>query len=216
MNAGKRVGIYCRVSTKEQTPENQLLDLRRYCKARGWQIVAQCVDHGISGAKDDRQALKEVMSLARKRKIDVLLVWRFDRFARSLANLVNSLEELRRLGVDFVSYQENIDTSSPQGKLMFGVMASLAEFERALIRERVLAGLRRAKEHGKRLGRAPVEIDNAKLRTMRQMGHSVRQIGTALGISKSLVARLLSTKPHRIMAAGSVGALSSNPVSIRQ
>src|SRR4051812_42068965 len=112
--AMKRVGIYARVSTKDQTTENQLLDLRKYCEARGWQITAECVDHGISGAKDDRPALKEVMGLARKRKIDTLLVWRFDRFARSLSHLVNTLEELKGLGIDFVSYQESIDTATPQ------------------------------------------------------------------------------------------------------
>src|SRR6185437_7302750 len=141
-----RIGIYCRVSTKEQTAENQLLDLRKYCDARGWQIAAEYVDSGISGAKDSRPQLKLVMEAVRKRKIDALLVWRFDRFARSLPHLVNTLEELRGLGVDFVSYQESIDTSTPQGRMMFGVMASLAEFERSLIRDRVMAGLRRAKE----------------------------------------------------------------------
>src|ERR1039458_6687821 len=120
----KRVGMYCRVSTKDQTTENQLLDLRKYCEARGWQIVVECIDHGISGARDDRPQLNAIMDLARKRKIDTLLVWRFDRFARSLLHLVNSLEELRRLGVDFVSYQESVDTPTAQGRMVFGVMAS--------------------------------------------------------------------------------------------
>src|ERR1035438_4730717 len=121
MEMKKRVGIYARVSTKEQTTENQLLDLRKYCEARGWQIVAECIDHGISGAKDDRPQLKAVMDLARKRKIDTLLVWRFDRFARSLAHLVNSMEELRRLGVDFGSFRRLMRTSSAQGRMVFGV-----------------------------------------------------------------------------------------------
>jgi DNA invertase Pin-like site-specific DNA recombinase len=191
----KRVGIYARVSTKDQTSENQLLDLRKYCEARGWQIVAECADNAVSGSKDNRPQLRAAMELVRKRKIDVLLVWRFDRFARSLSHLVNSLEEVRSLGVDFVSFQESIDTASPQGRMMFGVMASLAEFERALIRERVMAGLRRAREHGKTLGRRPIRVDTAALRELRKKGHSVRQIGLQLGISKSLAAELVSTIP---------------------
>ena len=200
----KRIGIYARVSTKDQTSENQLLDLRKYCEARGWQIVAECVDDGISGAKDNRPQLKAIMDLCRKRKIDALLVWRFDRYARSLSHLVNSLEELRSLGIDFMSYQESIDTATPQGRMMFGVMASLAEFERALIRERVMAGLRRAKERGKRLGRQPVSVDALKLAGLRQEGKSVRQIGAALGISKSLAAKLVSTIPLPFQVIGPV------------
>lgn len=188
----KTVGIYARVSTKDQTTENQLLDLRKYCEARGWQIKAECVDRGISGAKDDRPQLKAIMELARKRKIDILLVWRFDRFARSLANLVNSLDELRGLGVDFASYQENIDTTTAQGKMLFGIFASIAEFERALIVERVLSGLRRAKAQGTRLGRPVVVKDQTEAREFQRNGMSVRQIALKLGISKSGVGRLLS------------------------
>ena len=188
----KRVGLYCRVSTKDQTTENQLLDLRKYCQARGWQIEAECVDEGISGAKDDRPALLKILGLARKRKIDILLVWRFDRFARSLAHLVNSLEELRKLGVDFVSYQESVDTSTPQGRMVFGVMASLAEFERALIQERIRAGLRRAKAHGSKLGRPALTVDPAKAQQLRNEGHSLRQIAKALSVGKSTVERLLA------------------------
>lgn len=186
-----RVGVYCRVSTKDQTTENQLLDLRKYCQARGWQITAECMDEGISGAKDDRPALKQVMDLARKRKIDAVLVWRFDRFARSLAHLVNSLEELRRLGVEFVSYQESIDTSTAQGRMVFGVMASLAEFERALIQERIRSGLRRARSHGKQLGRPKVSVDRATALRMHQEGRSLRQIAQDIGTTKSTLSRLL-------------------------
>jgi DNA invertase Pin-like site-specific DNA recombinase len=195
----KRVGIYARVSTKDQTTENQLLDLRKYCEARGWHIAAECIDNGISGTKDDRPQLKAVMELARKRKIDILLVWRFDRFARSLANLVNSLEELRGLGVDFASFQENIDTTSAQGKMLFGIFASIAEFERALIVERVLAGLRRAKAQGKRLGRPLVVRDNSQALNLKAGGLSIREIAAKLGTSKSSVARMLSQQsPARI------------------
>lgn len=195
MEPSKRVGIYARVSTRDQTTENQLLDLRKHCEARGWQIVAECTDNGISGAKDDRPQLKAIMNLARKRKLDILLVWRFDRFARSLTHLVNSLEELRRLGVDFVSYQESIDTSTPQGRMVFGVMASLAEFERALIQERIKAGLRRAKAHGKQAGphRAGVNMDT--LNRMRLEGQSLRQMASAFCVSRMTISRLLSQIP---------------------
>lgn len=207
----KRVGIYARVSTKDQTTENQLLDLRKYCEARGWQIAAECVDQGISGAKDDRPALKEIMGLAKKRKIDTLLVWRFDRFARSLAHLVNSLEELRRLGVDFVSYQENVDTSSAQGRMVFGVMASLAEFERALIQERIRSGLRRAASQGKRIGRPTVTIDPAEARRLREAGRSLREIASALSVGKGTVERLLrlSQNPPENSRIESVGVVAA-------
>jgi len=204
MKMKKRVGIYARVSTKDQTTENQLLDLRKYCEARGWQIAAECIDHGISGAIDDRPQLKAVMDLARKRKIDTLLVWRFDRFARSLAHLVNSLEELRRLGVDFVSYQESVDTSTPQGRMVFGVMASLAEFERALIQERIKAGVRRAQTQGKRLGRPKTSVDPARAHQLRQEGRSLRQIASVLSIGKGTVERLLGVSQNPILNAAAV------------
>src|ERR1043165_9746303 len=116
MKSEKRVGLYCRVSTNHgQTTENQLLDLRKYCEARGWVIVAECEDTGICGAYHDRPQLRAIMELARKRKIEVLLVWHWDRFARSLSHLVYTLDELQRLGVQFVSYQQQIDTDTPQG-----------------------------------------------------------------------------------------------------
>jgi len=182
-----RVGIYARVSTKDQTTENQLLDLRRYCESREWKVVGEFVDHGISGAKDDRPALKEIMTLARKRKVDVILVWRFDRFARSLPHLVNTLEELRILGVDFVSYQESIDTSTPQGRMMFGIMASLAEFERCLIRDRVMAGIRRAREEGKQLGRPKLTWDVSKALKMRAEGCSYQKIADTLSVNISTI-----------------------------
>jgi DNA invertase Pin-like site-specific DNA recombinase len=192
----RRVAIYCRVSTKDQTTENQLHDLRNHCESRNWKIVAEHCDNGMSGTKDDRPQLKAVMELARKRKIDILLVWRFDRFARSLAHLVNTLEELRSLGVDFVSYQEAVDTSTPQGRMVFGVMASLAEFERSLIAERVVAGLRRAKAQGKALGRPKVSIDASRARELRLEGRSFREIASALSASRSTVGRLLSQNPR--------------------
>jgi len=193
----KRVGIYCRVSTKDQNPENQLLDLRKYCNARGWKIAGEFTDLGYSGSKENRPQLDAVMNLARKRKIDLLLVWRFDRFARSLPHLIRVLEELKSRGVEFVSYQENIDTSTPQGRMFFGIVGSIAEFERSIIVERILAGLRRAKEKGKRLGRPEVDKSLSEALRMRQDGLSYREIGNTLAIGKSTVSRLLSQKPHQ-------------------
>ncbi len=203
MDKKKRVAIYSRVSTYEQNPETQLIELRRYCEARGWEPEEFC-DRGISGAKgeDKRPSLKALMDAVRKRKFDVVLVWRFDRFARSLPHLVNSLEELKNLNVDFVSYQESIDTSTSQGRLMFGVMASLAEFERSLIRDRVMAGLNRARSEGKRLGRPKTLIDSKRLLTLKAKGLGVRGIAKELGISKDTVCRLLScpNNPPQISA----------------
>ena len=149
----KRIAVYARVSTSDQSTESQLLDLRRYVRERGWDIFKEYVDEGISGTKDSRPALNELMDDARKRRFDVVLVWRFDRFARSTKHLILALEEFKNLGVDFVSFQENIDTSSPLGSAIFTIISAVAQLERDIIAERVKAGLRRARENGKKLGR---------------------------------------------------------------
>ena len=195
----KKVGIYARVSTREQNADNQLLDLRKYCDARGWTVVGEFVDVGISGAKESRPKLQELLTLAKRRQIDVLLVWRFDRFARSLNHLINTLEELRGRGVEFVSYQEAIDTATPQGRMFFGIVASIAEFERSLIVERIHSGLRRARARGVSLGRPTVPKDNAKALKLRQEGRTLVEIGQVLGIGKSTVARMLSQKPSQLL-----------------
>ncbi len=185
----KRVAIYARVSTKDQTTENQLLDLREYCKRREWVIAQEFVDEGVSGAKEIRPQLTGLMNMARKRKVDIVLVWRFDRFARSLKHLINALAEFTSWGIDFVSYGDAIDTTSPQGKLHFHMISAFSEFERELIRDRVNSGLRRARERGIRLGRPNVSWDVDKAREMRARGVSVRSIAKLLGVSKSLVAK---------------------------
>jgi len=146
-----RVALYARVSTTEQSTDSQLLDLRRYVRERGWDIFREFVDEGISGTKDSRPALNELMNDAKKRRFGVVLVWRFDRFARSTKHLILALEEFKNLGIDFVSYQENIDTSSPLGSAIFTIISAVAQLERDIIAERVKAGLRRAKENGKKL-----------------------------------------------------------------
>ena len=186
-----RVAVYARVSTDDQTADNQLLDLRRYCQERGWEVVEEFVDRGISGTKDRRPALDRLMDVVRKRQVDVVLVWRFDRFARSVKQLVLALEELRRLGVGFVSYQENVDTNSPLGQAIFTIIAAMAELERNIIVERVRAGLRRARDEGKILGRPKAEVDEAKLIALRERGLSLRQIARSMDVGKSTVSRAL-------------------------
>ncbi len=150
----KLVAIYARVSTfdKGQDPETQLLQLREYAGRRGFDVAGEYVDHA-TGTNEHRPSYQRLLDDARKRKVDVVLVWRYDRFARSTQALINALNEFRDLGVDFISYQESIDTTTPRGELIFGIFASLAQFESALISERVKAGMERAKTQGKHLGR---------------------------------------------------------------
>ena len=160
MVAQKRVALYARVSTidKGQDPETQLLALREDAARRGFVPVGEYVDYA-SGARDSRPQYQALFTAARTRQLDVVLVWRYDRFARSTQALVHALYEFHRLGVDFISHLEIIDTPTPQGELIFTVMASLAQFERALISERVKAGMARAKVQGKRISRAPLAED---------------------------------------------------------
>jgi len=149
------------------------------------------VDEGISGTKDSRPALNQLMNDAKKRRFDVVLVWRFDRFARSTKHLILALEEFRNLGIDFVSYQENIDTSSPLGSAIFTIISAVAQLERDIIAERVKAGLRRAKENGKKLGRPKASIDLENLHRLHCEGLSHRQIAAELGTSHASVGRML-------------------------
>jgi DNA invertase Pin-like site-specific DNA recombinase len=184
--ATMRAAIYARVSTFDQTPENQLQELRRYVDARGW-TGQEYVDRGVSGAKDKRPALDALIRDAKRRRFDVLVCWRLDRLGRNLRHLVTLLEDLQCLGVTFVSMGEGIDCTTPAGKLQLHILAALAEFERERIRERVLAGLQRARSQGKRLGRprtTPVRIEIP--------GGSVRAAAQAWGVSKSTAARWIA------------------------
>jgi len=187
----KKVGIYCRVSTQDQTTDSQLLDLRRYTRERGWHLYREYCDNGVSGTKGSRPALNQLMDDAKKRRFGVVLVWRFDRFARSTKHLILALEEFRNLGVDFVSFQENIDTSSPLGSAIFTIISAVAQLERDIIAERVKAGLRRAVEAGKQLGRPRASIDGGKVHRLRSQGLSHRAIAAQLGISHSTVGQIL-------------------------
>lgn len=164
----KRCALYARVSTLNghQDPEMQLRELREFAGARGWQIIEEFTDRGVSGAKDRRPQLDRLMDAARSRKIDVLVVWKLDRFARSLKHMVTALSELEALGVEFVSLRDHLDLSTPGGRLMFHVISAMAEFERSLIQERVCAGLRNARAKGKTLGRPHATGSNVSRTTL--------------------------------------------------
>jgi DNA invertase Pin-like site-specific DNA recombinase len=192
-----RVGIYARVSTADQTSDNQLIDLRRFCKERGWNVAEEFIDSGVSGTKASRPALDRMMNQVRKRHLDVVLVWRFDRFARSVKHLVLALEELRQLNIAFVSFQENLDTNSPLGNAIFTIIAAMAELERNIIVERVRAGLRRARAEGKTLGRPKSTVNEDELRHLRLQGLSLRDIARKMGASKSTIGRALA-KPMEL------------------
>ncbi len=191
MKTKKRVGIYVRVSTKDQSVEMQTNDLERYSKERGFRIFKVYKDNGFSGSQESRPALSELMNDAKKRKFDIVLVWRFDRFARSTKHLISALYEFRNLGIYFISYQENIDTSSPLGEAIFTIISAMAKLERDIIAERVKGGLRKAKANGKRLGRPKSEVDTGKIVEYRRQKKSIRQIARELNLTNNLVFRTL-------------------------
>ena len=189
-----RIGIYARVSTKDQSCELQLRDLRTYCTARGFEPAREYIDAGQSGAKDSRPELNKLMDDARKRQFDAIVVWRFDRFARSTKHLLLALEEFRSLGIQFISYQENMDTSSPLGQALFTIVSAVAQLERDLIRERVSAGIRNARANGKKLGRPKSMVDRERILELKAQGHSLREIAAKLGVGYGTVrARLLAS-----------------------
>ena len=189
-----RIGIYARVSTRDQSCELQVRDLRAYCAARGFEPGREYIDVGQSGAKESRPELNKLMEDARKRKFDVIVVWRFDRFARSTKHLLMALEEFRSLGIQFISYQENMDTSSPLGQALFTIVSAVAQLERDLIRERVTAGIRNARVNGKKLGRPKSAVDREQILELKEQGLSLRQIAANLGVGYGTVrARLLTS-----------------------
>jgi DNA invertase Pin-like site-specific DNA recombinase len=182
-----KAAIYARVSTNHQGTDLQLSDVRSYCNRRGWDIAREYVDVGISGTKEKRPELDELLKHARRRYFDAVVVWRFDRFARSTRHLLSALEEFKSLGIQFISYQENIDTSSPMGQALFTMVSAVAQLERDLIRERVTAGVRNARAKGKRLGRPTRIKDQALVASLRKAGKSYREIAASLGVSTSTV-----------------------------
>src|ERR1700720_1658159 len=204
-----RAAIYARVSTLNgsQDPSMQTRELEEYCQRRGWHIHGVYVDNGFSGKKDSRPQLNRMMQDAHERRFSVVVVWRFDRFARSVSHLLRALETFDALGVQFVSLSEQVDTSTPMGKMVFTVLGAVAELERNLIVERVRAGLRHAVSKGKRLGRPKKHVDTAQVASLRASGHSWRTIARKAGVSVGTV--YAAAHEHQQAAPGSSLAESS-------
>jgi len=180
-----RLAIYARVSTTNhgQDVNLQLRELRQFAEARGWQVAGEYVDAGVSGSKDSRPELNRLMADAHQRRFEVVCVWRFDRFARSVSHLLRALETFKALGIDFVSFSEQMDTSTPAGKMVFTVLGAVAELERSLIVERVRAGLRNARAKGKQLGRPRTIVDAVEIARLRALGYSWARITEELSVS---------------------------------
>lgn len=210
-NSVTRVAIYGRVSTTNhgQDVTMQTGEMGEFCERRGWQVVDEYLDRGISGSKDKRPELDRLMADARRRRFDVVLVYRYDRFARSLRHLVNALEEFRSLGIEFVSIHEGVDTTTPNGRLIFGIFASIAEFERELIRDRVKSGLRNALRQGKTLGRPRKVVDVARIATLRASGRSWRSVANETGVSERSLRRLVLRCGENPVVTDSAGRFSS-------
>lgn len=191
-----RVALYARVSTNngQQSPEMQLFEMREFAERRGWTIAGEFVDHA-SGSTDSRPALNKLMIAAELRKFDALVCWKLDRVGRSLRHLVNLLAEFEALGIAFVSLRDNIDLTTPAGRLMFQVIGAMAEFERSLTVERVKAGLQNARAKGKRLGRPRKQLDPRKIATLRAQGVGWRAIAKESGVG---VATLYRSAPDRV------------------
>jgi len=190
-----KAAIYARVSTanNSQDPEVQLRELREYCQRRGWKLTGEYVDTGISGATEKRPQLAKLTADAHRRRFDAVVVWKFDRFARSVSHLLRALETFKALGIEFVSLSEQVDTSTPTGRMIFTVLGAVAELERSLIAERVRAGLRNARAKGKRLGRPRMNVDAARIARLRRTGASWAEISAQLGIGATTARRVVSS-----------------------
>lgn len=184
-----RVAIYARVSTSGhgQDVTMQTRELKEYAGLRGFTVIEEYIDSGVSGSKDSRPALDRLMRDAKARKLDAVLCWKLDRWGRSLKHLVDSLAELEAVGVAFISLKDNLDLTTPAGRLMFQMIGAFAEFERSLIQERVRAGLRHARSRGVRLGRPKARVDTAEVRRLRAEGLSFAVIAARLGVSAATV-----------------------------
>ena len=193
----KKVAIYARVSTDRQTTDSQLHELRDFVRRAKWTVYREYIDNGYSGKNTQRPAYTEMLSDARHRQFDMLLVWKLDRLSRSLKDLITTLEELGHLGIVFFSYDNQLDTSSPSGKLVFNIIGAVAEFERDIIRELVRAGLANARQKGKKLGRPHIpKSDQKKIIELKNHGLSNRAIGRKLSISESTVRNWLRVESN--------------------
>src|SRR2546427_7258706 len=187
-----RTAIYARVSTTNhgQDASLQTSEMQQFVEARGWQLADQYVDQGVSGAKDSRPELNRLMADAKRRRFDVVLVWKLDRFGRSLRHLVNALAEFESLGIAFVSLSDNLDLSTASGPLMFNIIGAMAEFEREVIRERVKAGMKNASAKGIRIGRPRANVDAAQIARLRAQGLSWKKIANQMGLGVGTLYRV--------------------------
>ncbi|MBC8456876.1 MAG: recombinase family protein [Deltaproteobacteria bacterium] len=193
-NQQKTVAIYARVSTDRQKVDMQLSELRDFVERSGWRIFNEYIDQGYTGANIKRPAFAEMIGAAKKRRFDILLVWKLDRLSRSLKDLINTLDELGSLGINFISYDNNLDTTTPTGKLVFQIIGAVAEFEKDIIRERVKAGLEHARQKGKRLGRRSINDDIIEEAfSLRKKGLSFRKIEKDLGLGEGTIRKRLKT-----------------------
>jgi DNA invertase Pin-like site-specific DNA recombinase len=195
----RRIALYARVSTTEQTPEPQLHALREYATARGLEVIHEYVDHGISGSRARRPALDRMMADARRRRLDAVAVVKLDRLGRSLVHLLNLTGELEALGVDLVSLDDGLDTSTPAGRLFFAIRGAFAEYERSLIVERTRAGLAAARRRGAKIGRPRrlSDLDRTRVGRLHAAGRSLGEIAALLGCSKSTVSREVRRRAGR-------------------
>jgi DNA invertase Pin-like site-specific DNA recombinase len=202
-----RVALYARVSTLNgQDPGMQLSELREYAARRGWTVSGEYVDQGVSGSKESRPQLNRLTADAHRRAFDAVLVWKIDRYGRSLKHLVNALADLSAYGVAFVSFRDNLDLSTPSGRLMFQIIGAMAEFERSLIQERVRAGLRNARAKGKKFGRPRAQVDANSVAALRSEGLSWSQVCQRLKLSKGTAQRAFSGLPNHPQESASVNA----------
>lgn len=188
----KRAALYIRVSTLDQHPETQLHELRQFASQRGFEIVDEYTDHGISGTKARRPSLDRLLSDAHRHRFDVVLVWSCDRLARSTKHFLQVLDELNDLGIQFLSQREAIDTDGPLGRAIVVIVSAVAELERSLIVERVRAGMRRAKLDGRQIGRAPLDVDRGAIVSDRRTGLSLTLVAKKHGVSRATVCRLVN------------------------
>jgi DNA invertase Pin-like site-specific DNA recombinase len=187
----KRAALYLRVSTFEQFSQNQSNDLKQFASQRGFQIVEEYTDHGVSGTKARRPGLDRLLADANRRRFDAVLVWSCDRLARNTKHFLQVLDELNELGIQFLSQREAIDTDGPVGRAIVVIISAVAELERSLIVERVRAGMRRAKLDGRRIGRTPLDVDHAALVKDRLSGMSLTHVAKKYSLSRASVVRFV-------------------------
>lgn len=203
----KRAALYLRVSTLDQHPETQLHDLRNLARQRGFEIVAEYTDR-ISGAQTRRPGLDDLLFNARRQNFDVVLVWAFDRLARSVRHFLEVIDELNHLNIEFISFRENIDTGGPLGRAVVIIVGAIAELERNLIIERVRAGMRRAKLEGRHIGRRPLDLDRASILRHHEQGRSLSEIAKSFQISRATVSRVLRQERDKAVSKGVLSRLA--------